>query len=93
MVITLLQQMIHCDYMTNVSRNLTFIIFIADGSFMKLRTYNKFYNCGPSAEQSKYNFMKTFVEIMLQCMAKNWWKTNRDKTALFTITEHWVGKN
>ena len=29
MIITLLQQMILCDYITDVSRNLTFIIFIA----------------------------------------------------------------
>ena len=37
MIITLLQQMILCDYITDVSRNLTFIIFIADGNFMKLK--------------------------------------------------------
>ena len=55
MIITLLQQMILCDDITDVSRNLlTFIIFIADGNFMKLKTYDKFYNCGPSAELSKY---------------------------------------
>ena len=30
MIITLLQQMILCDYITDVSRNLTFIIFMAD---------------------------------------------------------------
>ena len=29
MIITLLQQMILCDYITDVSRNLAFIIFIA----------------------------------------------------------------
>ena len=35
MIITLLQQMILCDYTIVVSRNLTFIIFIADGNFMR----------------------------------------------------------
>ena len=29
---------------------------------MKLNTYDKFYNCGPSAELSKYNFIKTFIK-------------------------------
>ena len=59
MIITLLQQMILCDDITDVSRNLTFIIFIADGNFMKLKTYAKFYNCGPSAELFKYYFSST----------------------------------
>ena len=53
--------MILCDYITDVSRNLTFIIFIADRNFMKLKTYSKtnfitvdkFYNCGASAELYK----------------------------------------
>ena len=58
MIITLLQQMILCDYTIVVSRNLTFIIFIADGNFMKLLTYDKFYNCGPPAKLSKYNFIE-----------------------------------
>ena len=62
MIITLLQQMILCDYITNVSRNLTFIIFIADGNFTKSKTYDKYYNCGPSAELSKYKFIKTFIK-------------------------------
>ena len=61
MIIKLLQQMIPCDCITDVSRNLTFIIFIADGNFMKLKTYSKtnfitvdkFYNCGASAELYK----------------------------------------
>ena len=38
MIITLLQQMILCDYITDVSRNSTFIIFIADGNFIKLKS-------------------------------------------------------
>ena len=42
MIITLLQQMILCDYITDVSRNLTFIIFIADGNFMKLKRTTNF---------------------------------------------------
>ena len=66
MIIALLQQMILCDYITDVSRNLTFIIFIADGILMKLKTYDKFYNCGPSAELSKYNFIKTFIKKLKQ---------------------------
>ena len=37
MIITLLQQMILCDYKTDVSMNLTFIIFIADENFMELK--------------------------------------------------------
>ena len=41
-IITLLQQMILCDYISDVSRNLTFIIFIAYGNFIKLKTYDKF---------------------------------------------------
>ena len=49
--------MILCDYITNVSRNSNFIIFIADENSFKLKTYDKFYNCGPSAELSKYNFI------------------------------------
>ena len=52
MIITLLQQMILSDYISNVSKNLTFILFIADENFIKLKTYEKFYNCGPSAELS-----------------------------------------
>ena len=45
--------MMLCDYITDVSRNLTLIIFIADGNFMKFKTYDKFYNFGPPAELSK----------------------------------------
>ena len=54
--------MILCDYITDVSRNLTFIIFIADENFMKLKTYDKFHNCGPPAKLSKYNFIKTLTK-------------------------------
>ena len=39
MIIALLQQMILCDYITDVSRNLAFIIFIADENFTKLKAY------------------------------------------------------
>ena len=62
MIITLSQQMILCDYITDVSRNLTFIIFIADGNFMKLKTYDKYYNCGPSAKLFRYYFTKTLIK-------------------------------
>ena len=37
MIITFMPQMILCVYITDVSRNLTFIISIADGNFMKLK--------------------------------------------------------
>ena len=56
MIIMLLQvqQMILCDYITqtDVSKNLTFIIFIAGGNFTTNSTTDKFYSCGPSAELS-----------------------------------------
>ena len=35
MIITLLQQMILCDYITDVSRNLALIIFKAGGPYSK----------------------------------------------------------
>ena len=60
MIITLLQQMTLCDYITDVSRNLTFIIFIAGGNFTTNFTadkFDKFYSCGPSAELSKCKFI------------------------------------
>ena len=62
MIIASLQQMILCDYITDVSRNLAFIIFIADENFMKLKAYDEHYNCGPSAELCTYNFIKTFIK-------------------------------
>ena len=62
MIITLLPQMILCDYITDVTRNLAFIIFIADGNFIKLKTYDEYYNCGQSAELLKYYFIKTFIK-------------------------------
>ena len=60
--------MILCDFITDASRSLTFIIFITDGNFMKLKTNDKFYNynCGPSAELSKYNLIETFIKKLKQ---------------------------